>query len=271
MSVDFELPTDSMVGRGADAPLQVHLAVLSRQGGREYNEDACGHWHDQNRLVCVVADGAGGMGGGDVASKLVVRHILEQAAAAPLSLPEEVQELLVDTNNQVLRHQGERDGLRHMHSTAVTLFINLELAEAMWGHAGDSRLYVFRDGQMLAHTRDHSLVQSLVDAGLLKPEQMRTHPKRSELQSALGTRPEHLMVSSASRPWALRAGDAFLLCTDGLWEYVDEAELSAALERSADPKVWLTQLERLVLRNAAASNSPDHDNFSAIGVWIVAN
>ena len=62
----------------ADSPradgLQLELALLSRQGGRDYNEDACGHWHGDAQLCCVVADGAGGMGGGDVASKLVVRH-----------------------------------------------------------------------------------------------------------------------------------------------------------------------------------------------------
>jgi serine/threonine protein phosphatase PrpC len=268
LSVDLELPTDSVFGKGGDAQFAVHLAILSRPGGREYNEDACGHWHDEGRLVCVVADGAGGMGGGDVASKLVVQHMLEQTAAAPLSSPDEVHDLLIDTNNQVLRNQGEREGLRHMHSTAVALFIDLARGEALWGHAGDSRLYVFRDGQMLAHTRDHSLVQSLVDAGLLKPEQMRTHPKRSELQSALGTRPEHLMVSTASRPWALKSGDAFLLCTDGLWEYVDESELSASFERAKDPQSWLTMLEQLVLRNAAAGGHVEHDNFSGIAVWV---
>lgn len=262
------LSTEAIVPDGGQPGMAVHLAVLSRQGGREYNEDACGHWHDRKRLVCVVADGAGGMGGGDVASKLVVKHIIEQVAVAPLSRPDEVQDLIIDTNNQVLRHQGEREGLRHMHSTAVTLFIDLERGDALWGHAGDSRLYVFRDRQMLAHTRDHSLVQSLVDAGLLKPEQMRTHPKRSELQSALGTRPEHLMVSTASRAWVLRGGDAFLLCSDGLWEYVDENELSASLAGASNPEAWLQDLEQRVLRNAAKANNPDHDNFSAIGVWV---
>ncbi len=75
---------------------------------------------------------------------------------------------------------------------------------------------------MLAHTRDHSLVQSLVEAGMLSDDQMRNHPQRSELLSALGTAPEHLLVSNASKPWSLRPGDIFLLCTDGLWEYVNE-------------------------------------------------
>ena len=247
---------------------RIELAVISRQGGRHYNEDACGHWHSDTQLCCVVADGAGGMGGGDVASKLVVRHIIEQSSQAPLQRADEVQDLLLDSNAQVRRHQHEAPELEHMHSTVVALFIDLARSEALWGHAGDSRLYVFRGGQMLAHTRDHSMVQALVDAGLLGPEQMRTHPRRSELQSALGSAPEHLMVSTATKPWQLRPGDVFLLCTDGLWEYVNEAEMCASLNRSADPQAWLATLEELVLRHAQENGHREHDNFSAIGVWF---
>jgi serine/threonine protein phosphatase PrpC len=247
---------------------QVELAILSRQGGRDYNEDACGHWHSDTRLCCVVADGAGGMGGGAFASKLVVRHIIEQASQAPLSRVDEVHDLIVDSNAQVRRHQRETPGHAQMHTTVVALFVDLARGEALWGHAGDSRLYLFRDGRMLSHTRDHSMVQSLVDAGVLDETQTRTHPKRSELQSALGTAPEHLMVGTATRPWSLQPGDAFLLCTDGLWEYVDEAEMAASLARAADPQAWLTQLEALVLRHAGERGATHHDNFSAIGVWF---
>lgn len=252
---------------GGPAGQQVELSILSRQGGRAYNEDACGHWHSATQLVCVVADGAGGMGGGDVASKLAVRHIIEQTSQAPLARIDEVHDLLLDTNTTVRRHQHDSPQCEHMHSTVVALFIDLEQGQALWGHVGDTRLYLFRQGQMLAHTRDHSMVQALVDAGLLKPEQMRSHPKRSELQSALGAAPEHLQVTTASRPWLLRPGDVFLLCTDGLWEYVNEAEMSASLNRAPTPKAWLAMLEELVLRNAHASGDFGHDNFSAICVW----
>lgn len=249
---------------------QIELAILSRQGGRPYNEDACGHWHSEHGLCCVVADGAGGHGGGDVASKLVVRHIIEQASSAPLSRVDEVHDLLIDTNAQVRRHQGESEATKDMHSTVVALFIDLVRQEALWGHAGDSRLYVFRNGQMLAHTRDHSVVQSMVDAGLLMPEEMRTHPRRSELQSALGSQPEHLLVSTATRPWTMLPGDVFLLCTDGLWEFVDEAEMCASLSRARDPSAWLAQLEQLVLQHAAEGGKIGHDNFSGIAVWVGA-
>jgi len=247
---------------------QITFATMSRPGGRSSNEDACGHWLHEQRLCCVVADGAGGHGGGDVASKLVVRHILDQVSLAPLARADEVQDLLIDTNAQLRRHQSESERTRDMHSTVVALFIDLQSQEALWGHAGDSRLYLFRDGVMLSHTRDHSMVQAMVDAGLLLAEQMRTHPRRSELQSALGCRPEELVVSAATQAWALKPRDAFLLCTDGLWEFVDEAEMCASLSRSSSPQAWLAALERLVLAHAAERNKPGHDNFSGIAVWI---
>jgi len=258
---------DSFGGEGGHLP-PIELAILSRQGGRSYNEDACGHWHSDTHLVCVVADGAGGHGGGDIASKLAVRHIIEQFAAAPLARPDEVHDLLLDTNATVIRHRADGEAQANMHTTVVSLFIDLNLGQALWGHAGDSRLYLFRDGQMLAHTRDHSVVQSLVDAGVLQPDEMRTHPRRSELLSALGSDPEDLHVTAATKPWNLRAGDVFLLCTDGLWEFVNEAEMSAALSRAPDPQSWMSALEALVLRHAAEAAKATHDNFSGITIWI---
>jgi serine/threonine protein phosphatase PrpC len=260
-------PLAERVGGHGSQPL-VALAILSRVGGRSHNEDACGHWHSERHLCCVVADGAGGHGGGDIASRLAVRHIIEQFAAAPLARPDEVHDLLLDTNATVIRHRADGPEQAHMHTTVVSLFIDLEQGQALWGHAGDSRMYLFRGGQMLAHTQDHSVVQSLVAAGLLQPEQMRTHPRRSELLSALGSAPEHLHITTATKPWNLRDGDVFLLCTDGLWEYVNEVELSASLARAADPPAWLAALEQLVLRHAGEAGKATHDNFSAITVWI---
>jgi PPM family protein phosphatase len=250
------------------APVQ--LAVLSRQGGRSTNEDACGHWRSEQSLCCVVADGAGGHGGGDVASRLVVQHIIGQASLAPLTAADEVHDLLVDTNAALLRQQSQSSSksASDMRSTVVALFIDLVRNEAVWGHAGDSRLYLFRDGAVVSQTRDHSFVQAMVDAGLLMPQQMITHPRRSELQSALGCHPEELLVSTQERPWPLQQHDAFLLCSDGLWEYVDADEMCASLHEADGPDGWLRALEELVLQHAAEAGKSRHDNFSGIALFI---
>jgi PPM family protein phosphatase len=246
---------------------QLAVATLSRRGGRAVNEDFCGHRQSSQHLCCVVADGAGGHGGGDIASKLVVQHIMDQAAFAPLARSDEVHDLLMDANVHLRRHQSAADRSKDMHSTVVALFLDLDGRRALWGHAGDSRLYLFRDGQVLFRTHDHSFVQSMVDAGLLMPEQVRTHPKRSQLLSALGSLPEDLLLTTGER-WPLKPDDVFLLCTDGLWEYVDEAEMNASLAQSADPQAWLAKLEALVLLHAAEAGKTGHDNFSGIAVWV---
>ena len=153
-----------------------------------------------------------------------------------------------------------------MHSTVVALFIDLDGNVASWGHCGDSRLYVFRGGRIAARTRDHSLVQSLVDGGMLAPEEMRSHPQRSELLSALGVGEEDLQVSVSPQSWKVEAGDVFLLCTDGMWEYVEDPQMESALSQAASPHAWLHDLEQAVLKGAA--HKPRHDNFTALAVWV---
>ena len=248
--------------------MEIELAILSRRGGRSYNEDACGHWHSDDRLCCVVADGAGGHGGGDVASKLAVRHIIGRSAEQPLATPQSIEALLAEANREVIAHRGDTPAQAQMHSTVVALFIDLEHRRATWGHCGDSRLYAFRGGRIAQRTRDHSLVQSLVDGGLLAPEKMRSHPQRSELLSALGVAPAELQIGISADDWQLAEGDVFLLCTDGVWEYVDDAPLQQALADAVSPHAWLAAIEAGVLE--AAADKPGHDNFSALTVWVGA-
>jgi serine/threonine protein phosphatase PrpC len=246
--------------------VQMELATLSRRGGRNYNEDACGHWHSDSHLCCVVADGAGGHGGGDKASKLAVQYILGAFAAAPEGSPEAIRSMIVATNRSIIQHRADDRSVQNMHSTVVALFMDLDAKVANWGHCGDSRLYAFRNGRIAARTRDHSLVQSLVDGGMLAAADMRSHPQRSELLSALGVGDEDLQVGVAPQPWRVEAGDVFLMCTDGLWEYVEDAQLEAALAGAVSPHTWLQELEQNVLH--AASHKPRHDNFTALAVWV---
>lgn len=246
--------------------MQLELAILSRPGGRTYNEDACGHWHSDDHLCCVVADGAGGHGGGDKASKLAVQEIIGAYAAAPLSTPQAIHDLLLDANRSVIAHRADDAAQQNMHSTVVSLFVDLGSATAAWGHCGDSRLYAFRGGRIQAQTRDHSVVQSLIDGGLLQPEKARSHPQRSELLSALGVTEDQLQISVSPQPWPIQAGDVFLLCTDGVWEFVDEPQLELALSQVSDPHDWLQLIEQRVLQEAV--HKPRHDNFSALTVWV---
>lgn len=247
--------------------LGAEIALLSERGGRSYNEDACGHWHSDRHLCCVLADGAGGHGGGDVASRLVVQTLLDGLGAQPTVSGAELAERVRQANETLLQRRQGEERLRDMHTTVVCLVLDLVERTAHWAHAGDSRLYWWRDGCLRERTLDHSLVQGLVNVGVLSPEQARVHPRRSELQSALGTRTEDLQVSESAEPAVVRAGDVFLLCSDGLWEFVDDAAMEEALAQAAAPAQWLQRLEQLVREHA--QGRPGHDNFSALALRLV--
>jgi PPM family protein phosphatase len=247
--------------------LALDVALMSETGGRPYNEDAVGHWRSDTQLCCVLADGAGGHGGGDVASRLAVQELISRFAAKLDQSPPELGELIRQTNNTLINLRQPETSSADMHSTLVCLVIDAQRRQAHWAHAGDSRLYWFRQGQLLTRTRDHSVVQSLMDAGLLSAGDVRTHPQRSELSSALGVVAELFVVTDGVGD-PLNPGDVFLLCTDGLWEYVDESTLEETLRAAPDPKAWLATLAQRVV--SAAAHKSSHDNFSALTVWVHA-
>lgn len=248
--------------------LALEIALLSEAGGRRYNEDACGHWHSERDLVAVLCDGAGGHGGGDLAAKLAVSHLVHAFADAPTADGAALNALLRDTNRAVIEAREPGTQSAHMHATCVCLVLDFAGHSAHWAHTGDSRLYWFRGGRLLERTRDHSMVQSLVEAGMLGEDELRHHPKRSELRSALGTEERLLQVDDSGTAREVQPGDVFLLCTDGVWEHIDEPRFAELLVQSATPHAWLSAIEDEVERATAALKS--HDNFTALAVWTGA-
>ncbi len=245
--------------------LALEVALLSEPGGRRYNEDACGHWHSTGALCCVLADGAGGHGGGGTASRLVVEHLLQAFAAQPELDGAQWEHLVREANQALLAARVPGTDSANMHATVVGLVIDFIGHRASWAHAGDSRLYWFRNRRIQLQTHDHSLVQSLVDGGLLPADQARSHPQRSELRSALGLDDAQLEVTHSGALQDVAAGDVFLLCSDGLWEYVTEPQMEATLQAAATPQDWLSALE-LAIANASGRRA-NHDNFTAMAVW----
>jgi len=248
--------------------LALQVEWLSNRGGRNYNEDACGHWHSATQLCAVLADGAGGHGGGDIASRLTVRELVSLFAQQPTTNSEELALRLRAVNEAVIHAREPGTAQQDMHSTVVCLVVDFADGHAHWAHVGDSRMYWFRGGRLLQRTRDHSVVQSLVDAGMLAPELLSSHPQRSELRSALGVAPDELELDAADGTHAVQPGDVFLLCTDGLWEYVSDAAMEATLLESGSARAWLDALADEVGR--AASRKAHHDNFTALAVWADA-
>ena len=242
-------------------------ASVSDAGGRPGNEDAYGEWRGDRQFACVVADGAGGHGGGDAASRIVVDTVCDElqrvaASGSPLT-GSNLMRVLLRANDAIVDAQEQGGRLENMRSTAVLLAIDEAQQFAAWAHCGDTRLYCFRNGVTRVQTQDHSVVQSMVDAKLLPEQDVRRHPRRNVLFSALGTT-DDLSIAVSEEPFALADGDAFLLCTDGFWEHVDETGMIAAISRAESPAAWLALLAAHIREIADAG----HDNFTATAVWV---
>jgi PPM family protein phosphatase len=176
----------------------------------------------------VVADGMGGAQAGEVASALAVEEFRQGLGAdgtAEQRLTERVQAAnrrIYETAHEKLEHEG-------MGTTLTAVYLDdTNLAVA---HVGDSRAYIFRGGELVRLTHDHSLVEELIRRGKLTPEQAAAHPQRSIITRALGIEPE---VEVDTWTYPMRAGDIVLLCSDGLTSMIDEPRIAAVLAEQPD-------------------------------------
>ena len=175
-----------------------------------------------------VADGAGGHGAGDVASTAIADALM--AIPPGLSAAETLAQLRLRLGavNDELRHQAlDRGGI--IASTVVVLLLRGDHFAALW--AGDSRIYLWRDGALLRITHDHSRVQEMVDAGDLAAEAAEAHPQANIITRAVGAEDPLVLDKVADR---LLPGDRFLLCSDGVFKELSEAEIASLVAAGAD-------------------------------------
>ena len=159
---------------------------------------------------------------------------------------------------RVERHTGPRNELRH-------LFEEVEDApEQLAAYMDEGMVLIARDdgGRIVAQTKDHSVVQKMVDAGYLAQAAIRQSLQRSKLFAALGHN-EDFVATVEQTPFAIRPGDVFLLCTDGFWEYVDESTMQETLARETTPAEWLRDMVDDVVKRGGR----EQDNFSALAIF----
>ena len=236
-------------------------AMMSRPGGRPYNED-CIQMHDSGaEQLFALCDGLGGMGNGDLASSTAIRSAVSRFRWD--RSPDFLAQAVETAQGAVLYEQEKNPDTRDMSSTMVLL--RFQQDEAAWVHIGDSRLYMFRDGQVLHQTEDHSVPQMLVRIGDITQEQIRSHPDRNRLLRALGWEWSDNKSYVVSESIKLQEGDAFLLCSDGFWEEIVEDEMIRILSETKDAATWLSRMTKIVETNGRDKNM---DNYSAICVRI---
>jgi PPM family protein phosphatase len=225
---------------------------------REDNEDRFEYWESADdavfaRLgrVAVVADGMGGCEGGQFASDIAVKTVLEHYSSTTDS---DRQQSLVDAvqlaNTRVLEKARSNPALRGMGTTmTAAAIVNDHL---YFAHVGDSRLYLLRGGELQALTRDHSLVARLVETGVIRPEDADSHPQKHVLTAAVGVSDE-VTPDVPSQPVPLEKSDVLLLCTDGLWGQMSEAEIAGILS-SNKPEAAARALVQLAKDHGGPDN-----------------
>jgi serine/threonine protein phosphatase PrpC len=235
-------------------------SILSEPGGRPYNEDRCGYVACGGSHCWVLADGLGGHGSGEVAAALAVEAILSDFQTSAEISTSRMLACLSSGHAAVVAGQNGNGAHSQMYTTAVVLMAAQGFA--CWGHVGDSRLYYFHRGRVARRTLDHSVPQTLVSAGQLRDREIRLHADRNRLLRTLGSRQE--LRPAVDQQDGIEPGDAFLMASDGFWEYVLETEMEIELARSASADLWIAGMS---LRLAARAPF-DRDNSSAIAVLV---
>ena len=206
MSFNFEIGNRSDVGRV-----------------REVNEDYFGSFHGSFGELLVVCDGIGGHKGGETASRLAVDVIKNhfENLDADYDAKNELLNALAAANNTIVETALQDRSLEGMGSTAVIVLFKDDLAYT--ANLGDSRIYLVRDEKIKLLTTDHSLVQQMIDSKMLTPEEAKSHPKKNVITKSLGR--EGAVEPDISEPIELLKNDKFILCTDGLTNYVKDDEI----------------------------------------------
>lgn len=233
---------------------------VTRKGGRELNEDYCGFVETGGSGCWVVADGLGGHQGGEVAGRLAVEAVLNSFRSNPAVTEAALRNHLQSAQQAILQAQKSQPALSTMRTTIVVLVTNSK--RALWAHVGDSRLYCFENGRIAFFTRDHSVVQAMVNAGELSADEIRHNEDRNRLLRCLGNTDGELRPTILAEPHTLFRGTSFVLCTDGFWENIRESEMEVDFVKAATPKEWLAFMTDRVMQQITESS----DNYTAMAV-----
>lgn len=239
--------------------MKVTFDYFSQNGDRELNEDSIAIAERNGAYCFILCDGLGGHGNGDRASQFVSAY-LKNAFLASDTAADFFDNAVNNVNSVLLAEQKKLDAVHSMKTTMTVLV--LENDTFRFAYVGDSRIYLFRKNKVAFRTVDHSVPQMLALSGEIRERQIRRHPDRNRLLRAMGVEWDGA-ICAMSEIEPLQNGDAFLLCSDGLWEPVTEWGMRRSLKKSRSAAEWSQRLQALAVKNGKKMNM---DNFSAITV-----
>ena len=247
--------------------LKVEFAQASDPGrdpNKQVNEDSCGYAETRFGHLCVLCDGMGGHYGGKEASRTAITTIFEVMEATPshVSPASALKAAIEEAGRRVYQLGGPPENRTRPGSTVVAMLLHDRGVDV--GHVGDSRAYVIRAGQIYPLTRDHSMVQGMIDAGMLSEEQAIGHPDANKITRALGMRPD-VDVEVRPEPMELFAGDILLQSSDGLTDLALGKDILGCTRQALASGPVAHACDQLV---QLANNRGGHDNITVQMVRI---
>src|SRR5215203_6257910 len=230
---------------------EAHKTDTGRQ--RHANEDS----YFARAPMFAVADGMGGAQAGEVASRIAAGAFEHGQVSGDASAEGQLEEIAQEANREIHKLAQQDSSRAGMGTTLTAAMVRDD--EVAFGHVGDSRAYVLRDGQLKRLTKDHSLVEELRRQGRLTEEQAEEHPQRSIITRALGPEPS---VNVDTMTFPARDGDVFLLCSDGLTTMVSDEEIREILTSARSLR---SAVSRLI---DAANRGGGRDNITAVAFRI---
>jgi len=271
--ITAEFSAEELGGAIPDEPLRivprVKFVARSEIGhARENNEDKFDFYEpDEEPLlaargsVYLVCDGMGGHNAGQIASELAAKQFLHAYYHLGGTAQEAARHAILQAHHYIAEMASKIPSRYGMGTTLTALILKQD--EGILAHVGDSRCYRLREGVFEQLSRDHTLVARLVEQGIITPEQARYHPQRNVIRQAVGVADPSEPLEPDIETFALQAGDLYLLCSDGLTDMVDDAEIEAILRDEPPTRAaW-----RLVDRALANGG---RDNITVVLVRIMA-
>jgi serine/threonine protein phosphatase PrpC len=245
----------------AGAPLNCTVVQQTRIGARNMNQDRIGVWRTPQSLLMVVADGLGGHVHGEIAAEIAVQCFgaaFERDARPALEAPAQFLARGMTAAHAAIVREAQRLDLSDTPRTVLVACV-VQDGHAHWMHIGDCRLYIVRSGRIVVRTRDHTVLQQLLDEGRIREEAMTMHPDRHRLVQCLGS----LLTPRPAAPQKARLAkkDLLVLCSDGLWGPLTQRQLLHALI-TKELKQAIADLVDLAERCAG----PQCDNVSVLAM-----